>query len=100
MQTFSKPFPAQYVVDVANQRHVVELGESEVLPYAAGDHVFEQDIPKVDLSGIKKHALLNVGLLTITFLEGEEELVEIKLVTQVSKNREKRLIRTVFNPLE
>lgn len=76
---------------------------------------------KVDVAGLKKRVLLNMGLLSCLLRVGQEEVLEVKLVTQarraaardhagashahstraqVSKGRDGELVRVVFNPLE
>jgi len=93
-------FDLKYIVDVAAKRHIIELGESKHEKYTAGKHVFVMETPKFDLGKLEKHVLKNVGLLACTLKNDGKDVVEIKLMTQVSKNKDGQLIRTVFNPLE
>ena len=52
---------------------------------------------------MKRHLLLNVGLLSITLKDNatNQEVIEINVVTQIEKDGTTgNLIRTMFNPLE
>ena len=95
-----------YTVDVAGrQRHVIELGGSgdEKKNYAAGAHEWAYTVERMDVaaSGIKpKHLLRNVGLLSVSMAAGGEDVLSVRLVTQVAKGADGTLVRTVFNPLE
>lgn len=55
--------------------------------------------PGIDVSGVKASVLLNVGLLTCTLFNGAEQIVEIKIMTQVSKRKDGQLMRVMFDPL-
>lgn len=55
--------------------------------------------PKIDIAGVKPSVLLNVGLLTCTLYNGDEQIVEIKIVTQVTKRKDGQLMRVMFDPL-
>lgn len=56
--------------------------------------------PKIDITGVKPAVLLNVGLLTCALYNGSEQIVEIKIMTQVSKRKDGVLMRVMFNPLD
>ncbi|CEO96253.1 Uncharacterized protein PBTT_07634 [Plasmodiophora brassicae] len=93
----------QYLVDIAHKRHVIELGTFRVPhPYQVGDNSFEFHVDKVDVSIIKKkHLLNNVGLLTLSLMDGADVVVSIKIVTQVAYAADgETLQRTMFNPLQ
>lgn len=101
-----------YTVDVAGrqQRHVIELGGSEgEADLEAGAHEWEHTVERMDVkaAGVKpKHLLRNVGLLSASLAAAgadggrREDVLEIRLVTQVAKGADGSLVRTVFNPLE
>lgn len=55
--------------------------------------------PKIDITGVKPSVLLNVGLLTCTLHNGSEQIVEIKIMTQVTKRKDGVLMRVMFDPL-
>ena len=55
--------------------------------------------PKIDIAGVKPSVLLNVGLLTCTLFSGSQQIVEVKIVTQVSKGKDGALKRVMFDPL-
>lgn len=92
-----------YVVDVAAQRKSVKLGASGTTNYGVGGHVFEYNVPTLDFSGVKKSLLRNVGLMLACLKrsEGEEEcLLRVSMVTQVAKQANGQLVRTVLSPLD
>eukprot|EP00455_Lapot_gusevi_P027198 TRINITY_DN2878_c0_g1_i2.p1 TRINITY_DN2878_c0_g1~~TRINITY_DN2878_c0_g1_i2.p1 ORF type:complete len:134 (+),score=21.10 TRINITY_DN2878_c0_g1_i2:46-447(+) len=90
----------KYIVDSAYKRHVVDLGKTTGLNYPAGNHHYSFSVAHIDVTGVKPHMLLNVGLLSVSFKDGENDLVEINMVTQVTKDADGGFIRTIFNPLE
>jgi len=51
------------------------------------------------VSDVKPSVLLNVGLLTCTLFDGATQIVEIKIMTQVSKRKDGQLMRVMFDPL-
>jgi len=53
----------------------------------------------LDVSGVKASVLLNVGLLHCTLFSGAEQIVEVKIVTQVTKKKDGQLMRVLFDPL-
>lgn len=55
--------------------------------------------PKIDITGVKPSVLLNVGLLTCTLWNGSAQIVEIKIMTQVTKKKDGSLARVMFDPL-
>eukprot|EP00823_Brevimastigomonas_motovehiculus_P002026 TRINITY_DN1316_c0_g1_i1.p1 TRINITY_DN1316_c0_g1~~TRINITY_DN1316_c0_g1_i1.p1 ORF type:complete len:145 (+),score=28.44 TRINITY_DN1316_c0_g1_i1:75-509(+) len=91
----------KYVVDYASKRHVIELGTTDSKTYAKGENKFEFSVAKVDVSSIKKNVLLNVGLFEVTLRSGKQEILTVKLLTQVAKSKDgKTLMRTVYPPDE
>jgi len=90
----------KYVVDSASKRHVIEMGVTPKTTYVAGENTFEFEAPKIDITGVKPSVLLNVGLLCCTLFSGSEQIVEIKIVTQVTKRKDGTLMRLMFDPLE
>jgi len=91
----------KYMVDMAAKRQVIELGNGEPMTYGVGEHTFTYDSGALDFTGIKKSLLKNVGLLLacLTAADGSE-IIQVSMVTQVTKNAEGELIRTVLSPLE
>ena len=55
----------QYVVDMAFQRHVVCLGCTEKQTYPAGMSSMHFAVSDINVSGLKRIALNNVGLLLV-----------------------------------
>jgi hypothetical protein len=64
------------------------------------DFVCTRQVDKIDVSAVKRSLLLNVGLLHAALKDGDADVIEINLVTQVTKDAAGGLVRTMFNPLE
>mmetsp|Transcript_31807 Transcript_31807/g.38464 ORF Transcript_31807/g.38464 Transcript_31807/m.38464 type:complete len:133 (-) Transcript_31807:591-989(-) len=90
----------KYMVDMAAKRQIVELGKTELTNYAAGENSVTYTGGAMDFSGVKKSLLKNVGLLLACLMHEGEEVIQVSMVTQVMKNPEGELIRTVLSPLE
>jgi hypothetical protein len=76
-----------YVVDSSYKRHLLHLGTSGPVSYASGagtKHTFKFAVDKIDVAAVKRSLLLNVGLLQIALKEGDNDVIEINLVTQVN----------------
>ena len=54
----------------------------------------------MDVSAASRHVLTNVGLLQAILLEGEVEVFQLSMVTQVIQEADGSLMRQIFNPLE
>lgn len=67
--------------------------------YTAGNNHFQFSTPHIDVSHVKASALTNCGLLIATLKQDEEDIMQIKMVIQVTKQGE-TLQRHIFNPLE
>jgi hypothetical protein len=91
----------RYTVDYASKRHIIELGKSEAVQYNQGSNHYEFKVDKIDVAGVKGSVLLNVGLLSCELYDNNNNqlVVQIKIVTQVNKNKEGQLIRLMFDPL-
>jgi len=88
------------VADQTNKRKIIELGETPHQSYEAGpDYSMAFSVDEIDVSKIQRHVLANVGLLLATLYNGEEEVVQVSMVTQVSPDGGE-LIRSVFSPLD
>merc|ERR1711865_98937 len=91
----------KYIVDYTNKRKERALGKVEIGSYPAGEvHRLCFEVPEIDVSGIKESLLLNVGLVLAVLSEGDVEVVQISMVTQVTRNDSGELQRNIFNPLE
>lgn len=53
------------MVDMTLQRHVLHLGSTQHQEYPAGMCSTQFAVPKIDLDGLKKSWLNNVGLLLV-----------------------------------
>ena len=82
------------------KRKIVELGATAKESYGAGPQRMEFSVPKVSVEHLSRHVLTNVGLLLATLYSGEEEVLQVSMVTQVTPADDGTLIRSVFNPLE
>lgn len=56
-------------------------------------------VDHVDVSRIKPSNLSNAGLLIATLISEGREIIDIKMVVQVSQDGES-FIRVIYNPLE
>ena len=90
----------RYIADQTGKRKIVELGATEIQSYGAGPQRMEFSVPKVSVEHLSRHVLTNVGLLLATLYSGEEEVLQVSMVTQVTPADDGTLIRSVFNPLE
>ena len=65
---------------------------------------FDFSVERVDVSHIKPSHLSNVGLLICTLLEEGREVADIKMVVQVTPQKQaggkEVFIRCIYNPLE
>jgi len=103
--TITRDLPAarweiKFIADQANKRKIVVLGETPTVDYAAGPQSMVFSVGEVDVSHLKRHVLANVGLLIAGLYSGEEEIVQVSMVTQVTPNAEGVLIRSVYSPLD
>lgn len=89
----------RYVADHAHKRHVVEIADTESAPLVAGAHQFEYTIDDIGVANLSRAVVLNVGLLLLTLLDGDAEILQVSMVTQVLE-RDGQLVRLVLNPLE
>ncbi|KAL1515514.1 hypothetical protein AB1Y20_002136 [Prymnesium parvum] len=103
--TITRPLPAarwvvKFIADQADKRKIVVLGETPPVDYAAGQHSMSFSVPEVNVSHLKRHVLANVGLLIAGLFSGEDEIVQVSMVTQVTPSPDGALIRSVYSPLE
>ena len=90
----------KYVVDYANKRHVVEVGKVEGVNIKKGvKHEFKFAVDALDIGTMKKSVLLNMGLLLCTLKNRDKEIIQISMVTQVTKDDKGNIMRTIFSPL-
>lgn len=93
----------QFIADQTNKRKIVLLGQTDLLHYPAGgpyDMAFHVD--QIDVSHLARHVVANVGLLMATLYEnnGQQEVVQVSMVTQVMAQQDGSLTRSIFSPLE
>ncbi|DBA02393.1 TPA: hypothetical protein N0F65_007212 [Lagenidium giganteum] len=89
----------QYLVDSVQKRHIINLGELKPKDYREGDNHFQFSVSHVDVSGIEPSQLTNCGLLIASFKGDEGDIMDLKMVVQVSEQRGE-LNRIIYNPLE
>jgi len=53
----------------------------------------------INVTGLKASVLCNVGLLELFLKEGSADVVQINMVTQVTK-KDDQFMKEIFNPLE
>ena len=77
------------------------LGETPLQDYAiGGPYTMAFTAETIDVQGVARHVLTNVGLLQAVLYAGQEEILQISMVTQVSQDADGVLVRSIFNPLE
>ena len=77
------------------------LGETPLQDYAiGGPYTMAFTAETIDVQGVARHVLTNVGLLQAVLYAGQEEILQISMVTQVSQEADGVLVRSIFNPLE
>uniref|UniRef100_A0A7S2WJA3 Uncharacterized protein n=1 Tax=Rhizochromulina marina TaxID=1034831 RepID=A0A7S2WJA3_9STRA len=89
----------KFLVDSAQERHVVDLGATDVEDYRAGPNSFLFEVPTIDISGIRPGALANCGLLTASLVCGADTIIDVNMVVMVTEE-EGDFIRTIYSPLE
>ena len=58
------------MVDMTVQRHILQLGSTEQQAHAAGKSSLHLALPTIDIGGLKKSWLNNVGLLLVRIRVG------------------------------
>ncbi|KAF4038098.1 hypothetical protein GN244_ATG09873 [Phytophthora infestans] len=76
-----------------------QLGQVEATNYAPGDNHFQFSTPQINISGIQPSQLTNCGLLIAAFKDDSGDILDLKMVIQVSEQRGK-LQRIIYSPLE
>lgn len=91
-----------YMVDTVMKRQILRLCETEPAAVPAGEPTsVEIQTPELDVEGVKRKHLLNVGLLMVEGLSGEKEEVKLNMVVQVSADKETGGLRKlVISPLD
>ncbi|DBA81111.1 hypothetical protein WJX79_005171 [Trebouxia sp. C0005] len=90
----------QYMVDMTAQRHVLQLGSTEVQDYPAGKSTMHFSASAIDISGLKRSWLNNVGLLLMILIDqAGEQIIQVSMVTQIEQQGD-NFIRHMLSPLE
>ncbi|KAJ0405726.1 hypothetical protein ATCC90586_005884 [Pythium insidiosum] len=84
---------------VANGVWDIQLGQVEAQNYRKGDNHFQFSVPQIDVADIQPSHLTNCGLLIASLKGDEGDIVDIKMVVQVSEQRG-GFQRIIYNPLE
>mmetsp|Transcript_6177 Transcript_6177/g.7791 ORF Transcript_6177/g.7791 Transcript_6177/m.7791 type:complete len:148 (-) Transcript_6177:83-526(-) len=88
----------KYLLDTITKKQTINLGRTPEEDLD-GESSFRFQISSIDVSNVKPSQLCNVGLLICTLLdEFDNELADIKMVAQVSKEGD-QLKRCIYNPL-
>ncbi|CAI5732727.1 unnamed protein product [Peronospora destructor] len=83
---------------IANGVWDIEVG-LKATDYARGDNCFQFLTPQVNISGIHPSQLTNCGLLIASLKDDAGDILDLKMVIQVSEQRG-RLQRIIYSPLE
>ncbi|CAI5732730.1 unnamed protein product [Peronospora destructor] len=102
----------EYLVDTVMKRHVINILSMPLYlfalsviffnyatDYARGDNCFQFLTPQVNISGIHPSQLTNCGLLIASLKDDAGDILDLKMVIQVSEQRG-RLQRIIYSPLE
>lgn len=89
----------QYLVDSVQKRHIIALGQVEARDYDEGANHFQFSVGEINVDGIQPSQLTNCGLLIASFKHADGDIMDLKMVVQVSNQRD-QLQRIVYNPLE
>lgn len=89
----------RYIADHAHHRHVVHIHDTEPTLLDKGVHRFSYKLENIDVKDLQANVLLNVGLLVFALCSGEEEVLQVSMVTLVEM-RDGIIYRHVLNPLE
>ncbi|RHY34924.1 hypothetical protein DYB32_000559 [Aphanomyces invadans] len=85
--------------DVLDGWWEVQLGKVEPQDYLEGENHFQFSVPQINVASIKPSNLANCGLLTASFKTRTSDIMDLKMVVQVSKQGDS-LQRIIYNPLE
>ncbi|ETV68464.1 hypothetical protein H257_15623 [Aphanomyces astaci] len=89
----------QYLVDSVLERHIIKLGKTDAQDYLQGENHFQFSVPQINVASIKPSNLANCGLLIASFKTRANDIMDLKMVVQVSKQGD-TLQRIIYNPLE
>lgn len=89
----------QYLVDSVTKRHIIFLGRVQAQDYDEGANHFQFSVDEINVDGIQPSQLTNCGLLIASFKHDDGDIMDLKMVVQVSSQRD-LLQRIVYNPLE
>mmetsp|Transcript_50734 Transcript_50734/g.99408 ORF Transcript_50734/g.99408 Transcript_50734/m.99408 type:complete len:135 (+) Transcript_50734:49-453(+) len=90
-----------YVVGQGAKCHVIPLGSTERTHLSSGANQALFSAPSISVKGVKASLLCNSpGLIKAILKSGDGEVIEISLVTMVSKCPDGTLSRNIMNPLE
>lgn len=85
---------------MTHQRHVKHLGVTGPLKYEANkDYEFTFAVDAIDVEGLHKILLKNVGLLVLTLSEGKDMLFKVSCVSTTEQKGDS-FIRHILNPLD
>ncbi|KAK3275038.1 hypothetical protein CYMTET_16814 [Cymbomonas tetramitiformis] len=91
----------KYMADMASKRQIVEVADSPVADYVAGENTLSYKHEGMDFTGVKKSLLKNVGLLLLCLMAADgTEIIQVSMVTQVMKQADGTLHRMIMSPLE
>ncbi|KAE8914552.1 hypothetical protein PF005_g18705 [Phytophthora fragariae] len=95
----------EYLVDSVTKRHIINILFRYLVilhyatDYARGDNHFQFSAPQINISGIQPSQLTNCGLLVAAFKDDAGDILDLKMVIQVSEQRGS-LQRIIYSPLE
>ncbi|EOD17904.1 hypothetical protein EMIHUDRAFT_450034 [Emiliania huxleyi CCMP1516] len=90
----------RFVADTAGSCKVVELGSTDAQRYPEGPGKMRFHRDSLDVMHLQRAILCNVGLMTATLLDGDDEVLEVPMVVHVTPDSAGKLFRSIYNPLE
>ena len=92
-----------YLIDtVHNKRYIINIGSTSPRDYLSTNSICKMHFtcPNINTNGLSKSKLVNVGLLTCVLKTHKDDgIISVKMVTQVTLDNKKSLVRNIFNPL-
>ncbi|CAI5743408.1 unnamed protein product [Hyaloperonospora brassicae] len=93
----------EYLADCVTKHPTIDILSNmqllEATDYARGPNEFQFSIPQIDVSGIQSSRLTNCGLLIASLKDDNEDIMDLRMVIQVSEQRGV-LQRIIYSPLE
>lgn len=101
--SFQGKWKINYIVDSSFTKHVINLGETDNQQISnKSSNNLQFKVNEINISNINDNTLFNTGLLKLELIHQSNgtEVISVNVVTQITRTKEQKYIRTFFNPLE